>query len=168
MSEVSRNNKEMDPTAQREFNEYLKQCGNVKDPILLVLRVHLYCEYLMDRIIGACVKRPNRLLRDARLSFFQKIRLIHAFNVLPDDLIDALDGLNSVRNDCAHDLNKEITMRDVDRIGHSFGKQLIKFKRENSNNVLKILNDLTMYVCVGLAFHVNRMELKISKDTHSE
>jgi hypothetical protein len=168
MNELDQNTIIENSDSKREFDEYWKQCGNVNDPTLLILRVHLYCEYLMDRMFIACVKRPDRLLRDARLSFYQKTKLIHSFDILPDNLIDALDGLNSVRNGFAHDLNKSISMSDVDRIGHSLSKSLIQLKKEYNNDVAKVLDTLLMKICHGLAFQANKLESIITKASKNE
>jgi hypothetical protein len=77
------------------------------DFITVVVKGHLLLEQYLTALIGHYCVFPERLV-EARLSFLQKLRLTKALLFLPvsDHIWEALELLNKIRNDVAHNLDK--------------------------------------------------------------
>ena len=99
------------------------------EELTMILRVHLLTEYFLERVIVLSLPFGDRLLKDSRFTYVQKLSLVRSFGMLRDDLHCGLKKLNKVRNDCAHVRNREITEKDLDSIGQCLG--------ENYREVLK-------------------------------
>ena len=99
------------------LNSYLIQGLEREDHLgTVVLRVHLLAEQGLDRIIGDHLPCPSRFLEGAQLSFASKLSLVDAMDVLPDWLIRALRRLNSVRNECVHDIDASVGRKHLEAI----------------------------------------------------
>ena len=143
---------------EREFAEYVKVSHSITDPVLLILRIHLYIEYLLERHILSKLARGDRILDAGRLSFGQKLCLVSSFNYLDDSLISGLRELNRVRNECAHELHKIISISDVDRIGRPFGTRYTKIRKEHGHDVFDALSSLLAGICGALAARTHLLE----------
>ncbi|ABY99294.1 hypothetical protein HMH05_02935 [Pseudomonas sp. SbB1] len=106
-----------------EFNEdiYYKLIGradlktelntlmhNTKDDVLVVLRIHLMCENLLEAWICAATHRLDFFNhpQELRLTFNNKLGI--AYNLeLPKAAYDFLHQINKTRNEFAHKLNKK-------------------------------------------------------------
>ena len=129
MSDIE--NEEDNRHRTKESEDFNKVVEKIDDPILLILRVHLYTEHLFERIISCKLPRGDRHLNDSNISYNQKLSLVSAFDYIPDEIIASLKQLNRIRNKCAHELHKEITIAEIDRIGRPFGSKYTKIRREN-------------------------------------
>lgn len=147
-----------DPDRERELAEFVSTCRGIGDPILLVLRVHLYTEYLLDRLIMATLARADRVLDDGALTYAQKLSLVAAFDCLRDTDVTAMRNLNRVRNRCAHERQKTITLADVELIARPFGDLFARTRKERNDDVGKCLNDVLAWLCGGLAYDAHRLE----------
>jgi hypothetical protein len=78
----------------------------------LVLRGHLYIEYLLNEIINRSVQNPKEL-ESRRMSFFKKVRLLHALGKIDKPITDLLLSLNSVRNSFAHELYFQVSFDEA-------------------------------------------------------
>lgn len=76
-----------------------------KDPTVVILRGHLLIEELLDNIISLYLKKPSAL-KDARLTFFQKMRLAQGFlgDIKGDSTWKIIEALNKLRNQISHKL----------------------------------------------------------------
>jgi len=93
-------------TVSPELERFRKYMPKGKDPILLVLRIHLLAETEINEIIERHV--PNhKALKKARFTFVQKLRIIEALSTVPEFLllVDAIETLNELRNALAHKLD---------------------------------------------------------------
>lgn len=120
---------------------------STKNPVLVVLRMHLYSEQLLERIITAALPYADRWLSSSNPSFHHKLSLTDALDVLERNVVDAVRGLNAVRNQCAHENDKEITLADVDRIGRPLGSSYTATRHEHKSNP----HTLLMLVCASIA-----------------
>lgn len=73
-----------------------------------VLNGHLIVETVLDNIISNMFSHPE-YVRDARLSFEQKVRLVRAYGLhdKQDEIWGVILAINGVRNDIAHNLASE-------------------------------------------------------------
>jgi hypothetical protein len=149
---------EKDVDKDRELNEYYDARGEINDPVLLILRVHLFIEYMLERIIIAGLCRGDRVIEKARLSFVQKLVLVSSFDNVPSEDITVIRNLNTVRNRCAHERKKEITMADIELIGRPLGKEFTKFRKENHDNIVECLRRTLDTLCGGLCATTHYIE----------
>lgn len=139
---------------QQEFERYRVLVEGVDDPVLLVLRVHLLIEGFLERLIAGFLPRGDDLLSKGRLTFANKLDLVASFDVVDDDLVSAARHLNRVRNTIAHDIDKTITLSDVDLIGRSLGKLFIQTRHEYGGNTKVLLHQTLMLITVGYAKNI--------------
>lgn len=157
------NDSSKDPDKDRELAEYHATCAQINDPVLLILRVHLYTEYLLERMILARLPRGDRVLEDGNLSYAQKLSLVSSFDYLKDNFITSLRNLNKVRNRCAHERQKEITIADIELIGRPFGNEFTKIGKEEHDNILACLKRMLDGLCGGLAGLTHVLEESMTK-----
>ena len=60
----------------KEFDKLTKAIGEINDPILMLLRFHLYTEYLLERFLICFMRRGDKLIDNGKLSYHQKLILI--------------------------------------------------------------------------------------------
>ncbi len=145
------------PIGQKEQKEMKEIFSEIVDPTLLVLRVHLYTEHLMERIIIASLPRGDRLIEKGRFTYSQKISLISSLDTIEDSFISGLINLNKIRNSCSHERQKKITSADIDFLGRSFSKEYIQIKKETKNEYLCLCSTLG-WLCGGLIHSANKAE----------
>ena len=117
------------PQAAREAEELRAALDAGDDASLPLLRFHLLAEQMLERIIAGRLKRADRLLESGRLSFAQKLMLVHAFDVVEDASVIAMQRVNSLRNECVHVKGKQLADSDIDPIGQPLGKEYQELKR---------------------------------------
>lgn len=127
------------PRLAREAQELSAALGATNDVALPLLKFHLLAEQMLERIISEQLRRPDRLLEMGRLTFAQKLLLVHSFDVVEDASVHALRQVNSLRNECAHVKSKQIAEDDIDRIGQSLGKDYREIKRLDSDDLRVLL-----------------------------
>jgi hypothetical protein len=118
--------------------------GRETDPMMLVLRGHLFSESLLERILRLSLARGDKLVESGGLSYAQKLILLESMDRVPDTIASSLRGLNRMRNQCAHELGKVISDADVVRFGSPLGKQFTKIHRESNYEPLR-----TLFLLVG-------------------
>lgn len=131
---------------QKEFEKFQKAIGAETDPIMLILRAHLFSENLLERLINFKLPRGDKLVESGNLTYNQKLVLVDALDCLPDSVVSSLRNLNKLRNQCAHELHKKITDADITRIGSSLGKDFTRFKRDAKFDEAELLRKVVDYV----------------------
>ena len=115
---------------------------------MMLLRAHLYTEAVMEDLIRLRLPHGQVMIEKAGLRYYQKVLLVQALGVLDARLINALQAMNHVRNDFAHEIDKELTDADVSRIGASYGNMLKKMKEiDGGSDTKKTLRMLLSYIC---------------------
>ena len=89
-----------------------KHLFNSRDPLTLILKVHLYIEICLDQIITSVLPKPNKIIRKR---FADKVDFFEALGLPPDDgiLIEKIRTINNMRNAFAHNLNKKLNLKDI-------------------------------------------------------
>jgi len=158
--------------AKLEATQLHKMCPPEQEPVLTILRAHLLAEHYLERAIVAALPRGDRIIEAGLLSFAQKLNLVEGLDLLPDQLIQSLRGLNRVRNSCAHEMEREITIPDVERIGRPFGAEFTALRQKHYPDVKQLLNEVTK--CVGrdlsglVYFRERNVAEKFEKQSSSE
>lgn len=148
---------------QQNYRKYREAVKSELDPVMVILRTHLFSENLLEEIIMLRLPRGDRIMESANLTYNQKLVLVNSFDRLSDNIYCSLKNLNKIRNECAHRLDKSITDSDVTRIGSSLGKEFTNIKKNYSNDVMGTLIGVLDYV-IG-ALHGSR---QYAEDTHSK
>lgn len=143
-----------------EFSLFERASSVDQDPVLTVLRVHLLTEYYLERVIQICLPRGDRVLDGGNFTYVQKLVLVSSFDVIQDKIIQCLKGLNKVRNQCAHGIDKQISMTEVDTIGRPLGKVCTEYRRKSGDSVPTFLHCIVSYLCGFLASQVTNLEDK--------
>jgi hypothetical protein len=99
---------------------FLKEIvGN--DILGVIIRGHLFIESRLTHLIEQKLPEPGAIDL-TRMNFHLKIDLAVAMGVLPYDLRPPLQVLNKLRNKLAHDVHKQITRADSERLFKSLPK----------------------------------------------
>jgi hypothetical protein len=152
--------KETQNLYQRIIRETLSILKTTNDPVLLILRFHLYTEQLLERIIAAKLPRAH-ILFDANgwnPTYHQKRVLADGLGALSGKLTAALKGLNKVRNDCAHDPEKKISSSDLEKIGRPLGTTFIGVRQRFPQNLAAQLTMLLAMIYGHLSAHTYDIE----------
>ena len=112
-----------------QFREFDESINTPNDLLIYVLRFHLLTENMLERIIRASLPRGTSLVRDARLSYAQKLAVVNALGIIDEKIIIALQRLNSLRNTCAHKRKMKVTIKEIDPISEPFGEKLSIVRR---------------------------------------
>jgi len=142
----------------REGKLFYSVCDPEQEPVLTILRTHLLTEHYLERIIALVLSRGDRVLSGGNLTYAQKVSLVESFDLLEDSLVQSLKNLNKVRNECAHEIHKTITLSEVESIGRPFGKRFTPNRREYADDVPKLLHYTLMMACAGMAGHIMTLE----------
>ncbi len=95
----------MDNKNKKYFDKLKVHLPIAKDPTVVILRGHLLIEELLDDIISFYLKEPSAI-NDARLTFFQKMRLAQGIlgKKNDDSTWKVIEALNRLRNQISHRL----------------------------------------------------------------
>ncbi|MCG2584142.1 hypothetical protein [Massilia sp. TS11] len=156
---------------KKEFEKFQQAIGAEKDPIMLILRAHLFSENLLERLINFRLPRGDKVIENGNLNYHQKLVLAEALECLSDPIVSSLRNLNKLRNQCAHELHKKITEGDITRIGSPLGKNFTRFKRDAKFDEAALLRKVVDYICGYISatcFGVEHPELNEPKATEAE
>ncbi len=120
-----------------------------RDPVLVVLKAHLLAEERLDWILNQFV-RSSAPLKNARLTFYQKLKLAHAF--LGDGFdreVKFLENLNSVRNVLSHNAEVIDINERIDKVIQTFDPEE-QFQFETQAQRLTTLKNTVMFACAFL------------------
>jgi hypothetical protein len=126
------------------------------DEASITLKGHLLTEYLMDRILK--VKATDKNYGSSTYS--KKLKALEQRQLLPEEILNNLQLLNSIRNKMAHELDVSICKEDMIYYKTGGNKMSVKPKKGNypQRYYLKLL-------CHGiLAQMTNHMLINIKVD----
>ena len=142
---------------QESYSRFLKSVGKQTDPVMMLLRAHLYSEAVLENLIQIRLPHGEAVNERARLGYYQKLILVQALGILKSPAITALETLNKVRNEFVHEIDKELTFQDVLRIGDSFGKELEDTKQQTGSDTVETLKHMLSYICGHLDGALDRV-----------
>ena len=144
---------------QKDIDNFLEAIRLETDPVMLILRAHLYSENLLERFLIANLPRGDKIIENgSNFSYSQKLLLVDSFNTVSDSIITALRNLNRIRNQCAHELDKKISSTDINKLGSSLGKTFTELKRKAEFQDLALLHALIAFICGYLTGQCHSME----------
>jgi hypothetical protein len=145
---------------KHEEKELIDILSSEDDLAPRLLRFHLLTEYMMDRIIASRLKRGDRVLEDANLSYHQKLVLVHSLELIPDAAIASLRQLNRIRNALSHERNAKLTIADIETIGRPFGKNYSKLRIQHKGNLKTLAYATFLLAWFELAWELTPEDLK--------
>ncbi|MBI5018795.1 hypothetical protein HZB58_00800 [Candidatus Gottesmanbacteria bacterium] len=154
------------------YNKFVKVMQTCGDDVTKILKCHLLAEYYLDRLITMLIPKGYILIKSFKY-YSEKLSILEAMEAIPSKLVDSLKNLNSVRNDCSHELNYSIDEGDIDKIGRPFGIEYEEIKQENKNDQ-EVLNQTLMAVIAKLdgvvdATYILKSKKKVAnKISHEE
>ncbi|MGO2496794.1 MAG: hypothetical protein ACTH6I_02125 [Vibrio litoralis] len=128
---------------------------NESDPTMQVLKAHLFAENAFENLIALQLPRGDKVVERGNLSFHQKLVLIDALNIVPDNVISSFRFLNKIRNQFAHDLDASVTHNDLLKLGSPLGKKFTEYRKESAGDDELLLKKLIHYLCgtiTGISF----------------
>lgn len=146
---------ELTGDSKKHFDKFTKTVLKAKDAVTMLVRCHLLAEYYLDTIIATNIPRGD-IIVDYRFQYSEKLIIVEALNVIPKEILDSLKKLNSVRNQCSHVLNYDISEDDIDKIGRPFGKRYAEHKAESGDNSRKLLECTLITLMASLSWQVQR------------
>jgi hypothetical protein len=72
-----------------------------------LLQAHLYFDHIVTALLHEALANPDAI-SVGRLSFVQKLQVVQALALVPDELIAPIEFVNSLRNKIAHRLDFEL------------------------------------------------------------
>lgn len=139
---------DIDPEVLAGYVRFKQVMESCHDDVTKVLRGHLLAEYYIDRLIGLYFPRSDIIINKFRY-LNDKLNILEALSFLPQNLVDAIRNLNSLRNSCSHVLNYVLVESDVDKIGRPFGLKYEKIKQEKKTTS-EILHQTLMLIIARL------------------
>jgi len=109
--------KELEAWVKREVDTFFKRLETPQPLLAAILQFHLIVENLLERYIICKLGDGYKVINRAQLTFHQKLVLVDSFGEIDDSLIQAMSGLNKLRNRCAHEGGAAISINDIDGIG---------------------------------------------------
>ena len=100
---------------QENLQKYFVKLSSVKEPIILVLTIHLYTEFWINKLIELRSPNPKEIL-DRNYVFAIKLMLVYNMGLIPEQLYLNIKKLNTLRNKYAHNLDYDFTKSDLNYI----------------------------------------------------
>ncbi len=90
-----------------------EQISNNDETVSLVLKTHLFTEYLMEGLLTQQLGDKADPIIQLDLGFSRKLSLVSSYKLIPDFVVASLRRLNKLRNQCVHTLNLNPSYDDV-------------------------------------------------------
>lgn len=141
----------LDEESDRRSSFVEKYWKDVKDPLTVTIKGHLYIENLLTELISLVIPKSN-LLVTKNTKFSDKVKIYSSLNISTGlDISGSLKSLNDLRNDFSHDLEKQLLLEDVEKIEKGIEKYLPEKKDLDSRLRSVILTIISYLVTLKLA-----------------
>jgi hypothetical protein len=91
--------------------KFLDKLKNIQDNAALVVTIHLYTEYWINRILEDKKKNPGKIVKNDS-SYLVKLDFIYNMGFITENIFWNLQKLNKLRNNCAHKLDYDFVGMD--------------------------------------------------------
>lgn len=117
-----------------DLNDFNEKTAYIKDERLHAIVSALVVETMIDRMLSLLLPKYEKLVEGGDFTFSSRIKLLSAFEMIPNNIITCADCVRSVRNEFAHNLEKT-TFNDLKKKlkNKLSGIHSNIFKKENSN-----------------------------------
>lgn len=116
---------------------FLFSFGYHADELTIVLKAHLFAEFLIDHIINELFKRPKVVLG---YTFSKKLEIIYSLDLIPNYVYKNVLLLNRIRNKYAHDLDYRIDPKEIVFFKTDNKRVVFKddFKKKSNRQIVKL------------------------------
>ncbi|MBW0001846.1 MAG: hypothetical protein JO216_00025 [Hyphomicrobiales bacterium] len=87
-------------------------CLQVADEWQTLIYAHLYFDHIISQMLSEGLAKPDAL-NLSRMGFFQKLQLVWAVGLLPEELVPPIEALNNLRNKMVHNIDFKLTDRNT-------------------------------------------------------
>lgn len=119
------------------------------EPWQQMLQGHLYFDHVITLLLTEELKNPNAI-DVKRMGFAQKLQLVHAIGLIPDDMAPVATVVNKIRNGLAHDLEAKIGHKEIGWLKNALPKALKKEASEDEGNEEHWIRAVLVYSLVAL------------------
>jgi hypothetical protein len=93
--------------------QFITRLRHHEDELGLIIKGHLFVEFVINQIILKRCKSPKEILKDSRAyPFSVKLQLIYSMGLVPNHIYHNIRKINRIRNELAHNL--EIDYKKID------------------------------------------------------
>lgn len=113
IEELSKRADELYFQSEKESRDfYNKNILGSKDELSIVLKIHLYLEFNMDKLLSLAIPAPKEILK---MKFSDKLKILESINFHPIDenIIKKIKVVNTIRNKFSHKLDYKLTNEDI-------------------------------------------------------
>ena len=111
-----------DPEIEPEVFRHLMVVLEQAHEELQLLKLHLFTEQLLNKIIASYLRTDEKAVGDLRLGYDLKVKLVELSHLVPKSGCDVLRKLNGLRQKLAHRLTYTITEDDRDLLRIDLGE----------------------------------------------
>jgi hypothetical protein len=131
----------------KELEIFEREISKAKDSVYGILICHLFVDHLLDRFILASTTKDVGFTGKRGLSFSQKVKLVSAISDINPQLVDSLNKLNNIRNDCAHEFGHEIPLEKIEKLGQTLGSDYKRIFEENPSIGIGLITPISWNIC---------------------
>jgi len=114
----------------------VKDIWAIEDSKLLIIKMHLYMEAIVNEILTENLERPAKI---ENYSFYRKVQILYAMGILDQADFNDLKYLNKIRNIFAHNLTYDIAEIDMSRFSNFKGVySIIDYERKAEKRMLNL------------------------------
>ena len=124
---------------------------------------HLYLEHIFDVLLREALPNPEAI-ELKRMGFAQRIDLVLALDLLPQELVETVRALGRLRNRSAHDLDFEITDKEVADLRNITPKPLRDAVQAEEGRPPSPLSFFEIIYALAIQVDVIRQEHAASRD----
>src|ERR1700690_952741 len=100
---------------EKPEKKFSRHISKLQDLSLIILRGHLLIEEQLELFLTLAARAPDEL-KEARLTYAQKLQLVRAFSGIKDEIFEFAAAINKVRNYLAHRLEVDDLPTRIDSI----------------------------------------------------
>jgi hypothetical protein len=123
---------------------FYKHMSRLQDLTLLVLKGHLLIEEQLGYFLSKLARAPEHL-KDARLSYSQKLQLVRALSGMGPDEVAFARAINAIRNSLAHRLDADDLPDKIDALLRQHKKGLPR--KSSRRQLAALLRAELAFVC---------------------
>ncbi len=129
-----------------------------------LLQAHLYFDHVITQLLSEALVNPDAV-NVSRMSFSRKLQFILALDLLTPELVSSVEFINGLRNKIAHDLDFEISDKDVRDFTNCIPKYLRDFGLNDESRMPGHLHFNELLQLVLLQIEVQRQHHALTRLT---
>ena len=128
-----------------------------------LIQAHLYFEHVVAQILSEALAKPEAISL-SRMGFSQRLDLVVAMALLPDELVTPMRKISALRNKIAHDLKFEVTDTDVRHVENCTPVHLRQAIKAEAGRVVGPLELYELLIVILLMADIIRQNSAASRE----